>query len=321
MFKYTDIRHVHLEISTRCNAACPACPRNLCGVDIVDDYPLHDMSLVEAQTIFHTDFIQQLHGITINGNLGDFVTARDGLEIVRYFRNSNSKINIEISTNASAKPKIWAELASLRAKVYFCLDGLKGTHELYRQQTNWDTVIDNAKSFIEAGGSAVWKMIVFDHNRHQIDQCKQLSKQLGFEYFEVVDHGRSATPVFDQKQNHTHDIGNHTMPKEFKVILDLNRESRTKNYQADLEKKKLNCWSIENKSIYITATGEVYPCCWTGFYPRTMWQQGNNEIKKMLPITNSALDTGIAPSLNWFNRVAERWSSTQPYICNTSCGS
>ena len=77
MLSYDNIRQVHLEISTRCNAACPGCPRNLCGVDILDDYPLLDMKLEQAQKIFPRDFLTQLDRILINGNYGDFVTARD----------------------------------------------------------------------------------------------------------------------------------------------------------------------------------------------------------------------------------------------------
>ena len=56
-------------MSTRCNAACPDCPRNLRGVDLVDDYPVHDMTLDEAKTIFTPEFIRQLQVIQINGNL------------------------------------------------------------------------------------------------------------------------------------------------------------------------------------------------------------------------------------------------------------
>lgn len=75
MYKYSDIRHVHLEISTRCNAACPGCPRNLCGVDVIDDFPLHDMTLAEAERIFIPEFLKQINKMYINGNLGDFITA------------------------------------------------------------------------------------------------------------------------------------------------------------------------------------------------------------------------------------------------------
>ena len=119
MINYTDIRSVHLEISTRCNAACPECPRNFRGVDLVDTYPICDMSLDQAQTIFTLPFLKQLDHILINGNYGDFVTARDGLAIVEYFRSANPKLQIEISTNGSARPQIWTRLAELNVKIYF----------------------------------------------------------------------------------------------------------------------------------------------------------------------------------------------------------
>jgi nucleoside-diphosphate-sugar epimerase len=78
MIQYENIRSVHLEISTRCNASCPECPRNFRGVNnIIDTYPITDMSLDQFQKIFPRDFISQLNEFYINGNHGDFVTARD----------------------------------------------------------------------------------------------------------------------------------------------------------------------------------------------------------------------------------------------------
>jgi MoaA/NifB/PqqE/SkfB family radical SAM enzyme len=289
-------------------------------VDIIDDYPLHDMSLDEARKIFSPDFLKQLKHLNINGNLGDFVTARDGVEIVRYFREANPKLLIEISTNAGARPAIWEELAHLGAKVYFCLDGLKDSHELYRQQTNWDTVISNAKKFISAGGVAIWKMIRFEHNAHQIDECRQLSKEIGFYRFDIVDHGRNEFPVFDQQQNYLHDIGNHTQPKDFKVVFARYQDARTNGWRPELEHKKIRCWAKKNKSIYVTATGDIYPCCWLGFYPRTMWHLGNNDIKQILPATNNALEIGLESAVDWFNQIEKSWDGAQLLRCNTVCG-
>jgi hypothetical protein len=93
MLEYKNIRRVHLEISTRCNAACPECPRNFRGVDIVDTYPICDMSLDQSQKIFTIPFLNQLEQILINGNYGDFITARDGLAIVEYFLTANPNLN------------------------------------------------------------------------------------------------------------------------------------------------------------------------------------------------------------------------------------
>ena len=96
MIKYEEIRSVHLEISTRCNAACPECPRNFHGVNILDDFPLTDLKLEQVQQIFPPSFIKQLTRLYINGNYGDFVTASDGVEIVEYFRSVKATLKIEI---------------------------------------------------------------------------------------------------------------------------------------------------------------------------------------------------------------------------------
>ena len=123
--------------------------RNFRGVDVIDTYPVLDMKLHQAQKIFTPEFLQQLDNILINGNYGDFVTAQDGLEIVEYFFENNPNLRIEISSNASARPKIWERLGDMGVYVDFRLDGLKDTHHLYRQNTNWDFVINNATGAIE----------------------------------------------------------------------------------------------------------------------------------------------------------------------------
>jgi len=321
MYTYSDIRHVHLEISTRCNAACPGCPRNLCGVDVIDDFPLHDMTLAEAERIFIPQFVKQLNKIHINGNLGDFITARDGLAIVQYFRQHNKQLVIDISTNAGVRSDMWAELAHLNVIVRFCLDGLEGTHELYRQQTKWTTVIDNATAFIQAGGHAVWKMIQFDHNQHQEQDCHKLSQQLGFKAFEFVDHGRNAFPVFDQKGRFRHHIGSHDQPVAFERVLWIHSDGRDGKRSLPVTPKKISCKSVAERSVYVSATGEISPCCWLGFYPRTMYHLGNDRIVEMLPASNNALEVGIEQAIEWFNLVKESWSGDQLTQCNTECGS
>ena len=334
MYDYKDIRHVHLEISTRCNATCPLCPRNMFGVEIIDDYPIHDMTLSEAQQIFTTDFLKQLTHILINGNLGDFVTARDGLEIVRYFNQVNPKIGIYISTNASARPNIWPELGKLGIVVGFDIDGLRDTHSLYRQYTDWDMIINNAKNFIAAGGRANWRMIKFDHNQHQIEECEQLSKELGFKKFELLDCGRDTGPVFNRQGKLTHFIGDPTKNYTTFNFEDLktgefNRRSKFEKtpltfYRELPTPKEISCQAQKIKSMFITATGLAYPCCDTGFYPGQTFHAGNDQISK-LQQDNNILEYGIEHAVAWFNKIEEQWKkpdyeSGSLYICNNTCG-
>lgn len=320
MYNISDIREVHLEISTRCNAACPGCPRNFCGVDIIEGYPIHDMSLSEAQTVFSPEFLQQLTTLIINGNLGDFVTAKDGLEIVRYFRNQNPNLTIKISTNASGKSTVWAELAKLNVQVLFCIDGLESTHEKYRRQTNWNTILNNAKSFISNGGDATWKMILFDHNRGEVEQCRALSQDLGFNHFQLIDQQRDAFPVFDQKKNFLYNIGQHTQPNDFAESFKLYQDSTTNNYLEPIDVQSVDCKVKKSKSIYVAATGEIYPCCWLGFYPRTMWSPGHTQIASLLPENNNANQVGLELAMNWFNQVETSLRLQPLHQCKATCG-
>jgi MoaA/NifB/PqqE/SkfB family radical SAM enzyme len=335
VIKFTDIRQVHLEISTRCNAACPDCPRNLRGVDVIESYPVLDMSLLQAQQIFTQDFLKQLHVFLINGNYGDFITARDGVEIVEYVRQSSPECIIEISTNASGKPKIWEKLASLGVSVKFRLDGLANTHHLYRQNTDYDLIISNAKKFISAAKNypqsrAIWTMIPFDHNRHQIDACKNLSKELGFHDFEICDAGRNIMPVFDSKCNFTHIIGDYQGSKNFDDVMHeyanyiSDPETELKKYQSS--KTKIFCQAKENNEIYVSANGEVYPCCWMGFYPNyTSITRPENFQLRPLIYKNNALEHGLETAMAWFSDIEKTWKinsviSGKLMVCDKACG-
>jgi MoaA/NifB/PqqE/SkfB family radical SAM enzyme len=180
MIAYKDIRDVHLEISTLCNAACPRCPRNFWGYPYNAGYPELFLSLEQTKKIFQPDFLHQLTSIRINGNFGDIVMNPEGADVVDYLRQNNASMKITISTNGGARDsEFWTKLACSGAEILFALDGLANTHSLYRQNTIWSVVIKNAKTFMDAGGRAVWKMIRFKHNHHQIEECRAMAKALG----------------------------------------------------------------------------------------------------------------------------------------------
>ena len=328
MIEYKDIRSVHLEISTRCNAACPECPRNFRGVDIIDTYPVTDMSLEQAKTIFTPDFLQQLDNILINGNYGDFITARNGLAIVEYFKETNPNLRIEISTNASGRPNWWKRLGELGVIVDFRIDGLEDTHQLYRQYTDFNLILDNAKKFISAGGDATWAWIPFDHNQHQRETAEALANSMGFKKFWVVDSGRDIGPVFDRDKKLSHVLGNYTGSTDFNelheqhVYYSNNPDPVLNETQA---KPKINCYAKNVSEIYITATGEVYPCCWLGFYPRNnTGNPSNPQLRKILE-NNSAVEVGIESAINWFGKIEQSWkidsvAEGRIYGCNENCG-
>lgn len=328
MIQYNEIKWVHLEISTRCNASCPDCPRNFRGVvvpEISSTYPLTDMKLSRAQTIFTESFLKQINGILINGNHGDFVTAQDGVEIIEYFLSVNPKLYIQINTNASARPKIWERLGQLGVTVNFRIDGLEDTHSLYRVNTDYKFILENADKFIRAGGKANWVMIKFDHNVHQIEQCRELSKSLGFENFELVDDGRDTMPVFTSDKRLSHIIGKYTGSTNFDDLLSAIRSSDpAEMLRKDTSNRHISCYSKNTKEIYIAANGEVYPCCWLGYYPTYSTTKPDSERLKTIVSNNNALDVGIEQAINWFSKIEQTWdksvSDGKLYTCNYTCG-
>ena len=71
MLKLDQIRQVHVELTTRCNARCPMCMRNYRGMDYNSGYPDTELSLADFQHIVGP-VVQQLTHANFNGNLGDF---------------------------------------------------------------------------------------------------------------------------------------------------------------------------------------------------------------------------------------------------------
>jgi MoaA/NifB/PqqE/SkfB family radical SAM enzyme len=331
MIEYQKIRQVHLEISSRCNASCPECPRNLRGAEnIIDDYPVCDMTLEQAQKIFQPDFVRQLNGFLINGNYGDFVTARDGLAIVEYLLSCNPKLAVSISTNGSGQPKIWSRLGELGIHVMFRIEGLEDTHKLYRQGTDYQMIMNNAQKFIDAGGVAEWRMIDFDFNKNLHDAALLESIRRGFKHFEIVDHGRNNTAVFTPKGEYSHTIGDQTLPQELYFYYNQYKSSKnvdlTPIYRSQPH-KIIDCHAKKASEIYVAANGEVYPCCWTGFYPRTNTRKpGNDQLLKILKDqNNNALEVGLESAIAWFAALEDTWRIQEvqhgrSHICNGTCG-
>jgi len=327
MYNIDDISHIHLEISSLCNARCPLCPRNFHGYPYNDGYEERNLTLDDTKKIFSSKFLQHINEIYINGNFGDIVMNPNAVDIIRYFKQYD--IEIVISTNGGARKKdFWKDLGKLDCKVIFCLDGLSDTHSIYRQDTVFETVLKNAKTFIANGGRAVWKMIEFDHNKHQIDECKKLSQDLGFENFQLVVDGRDTGVAVNKKGEVVNVIGN-PQKINFEEILESKKHDEVLLEDIKPIKKTISCEVKKSKSLYVTSTGEVYPCCYTGFYPRTYghgqyYQVANKQLNDIIK-PNNALERPLEECIEWFNDIEKSWSidkfeDGRLVVCNDYCG-
>ena len=283
MYGYEEIRMVHLEITDKCNAACPQCPRNEQGGKTNPLLSLTELRLDEIRKIFPADFVRQLRTIFLCGNFGDASIARDTMDILRYFRQENERLDLGIYTNGGARrPEWWAELGSLLKKgcgfARFGIDGLEDTNHLYRRNVRWSAVMQNVKAFIDAGGNAEWDFIVFRHNEHQVEEAMDLASKLGFSRFFAKKTSRfmdyhsltplEKTPVRDKAGRVEYfimrPINSDWHNKALEMISEVSlRKGGIFSY---LDTTPISCKAIDEKAIFVSADGYVFPCCWLAFH-------------------------------------------------------
>lgn len=318
MYKYNDIKSVHFEITSKCQARCPMCPRRINGGPMNPGVVLHEVDFETFVSWFPKDFIKQLNHFNMCGNLGDPIIAKDTVKIYRYLRENNPEMTLQMHTNGSGRNKTWwQELAALNVRIVFGIDGLEDTHALYRINTDWNKVIKNAKTFIAAGGDARWDMLIFQHNEHQVEACEKLSKELGFSLFMK----KHTTRFRDGKLDVLDDSGksvNTLYPTEYsKSVIE-----KVENAKNEI-KPVITCKAVKDSQMYVGANGTVTPCCWLDqeWYPAHapsridymdkvgMWP--NLNLNRLVDIFNSG----------YFDKISSCWNSTGLKECSKQCGS
>ena len=287
MYKYEDIRTIHLENTQNCQASCPMCDRNQNGGALNPHIDLSELSLDDCKRIFEPKFIAQLDTMYMCGNLGDPIVARDTLEIFKYFREHNKDMWLSMNTNAGAKSaEWWQELAHVFGRmgaVIFSVDGLRDTNHLYRQGVNWDNVERNMRAFIAAGGRARWDFLIFEHNQHQVDEAQALADKWGCERFITKKTGRFVTATSQKKESHqaVDRKGNKTAelrkPDEKYLNKALGKQDtlleKYGSMDAYYDVVPINCKVKKDNSLFITAEGLAMPCCWTAGRMYKWWHK------------------------------------------------
>ena len=347
MYAYNDIKTIHLEITQKCQAACPMCDRNMNGEGINPHINLDELTLDDCKKIFTPSFISQLETMYMCGNLGDPIIATDTLEVFKYFRQHNPNMWLSMNTNAGAKKsEWWKELAKVfgrKGNVIFSVDGLEDTNHVYRQGVNWKAVERSMKAFTEAGGRARWDFLIFEHNQHQVKEAEKLANDLGFEKFVAKKTGRFISAKSEKKEEH------HAVNRKGKQTAVLKKpEQKYQNkelskYDLLIEKygsmdayydeAPIICKVTKDNSLYISAEGLALPCCWTAGRMYKWWhkdpkqeqiwdfidQVGGKEYINAKQGLDKVFDSGI------FKNIAKSWNikgcgNGKLKVCSMKCG-
>jgi sulfatase maturation enzyme AslB (radical SAM superfamily) len=285
------------------------------------------------------EFWQGLERINFNGTSGDNIAHKDIRDIVVQVRALAPQALIRVCTNGSLRTTAWwAEFGSMikdtDVEVIFGIDGLADTHALYRVGTDFNKIIANAQAFIDAGGRAVWQMILFDHNLHQVDECKDLAKQLNFYDFYLRSENRFPNGQQEQtvfwKGKPTHSI---RYPDKSKLEQVLKEDDVVNEWSQSLTaldgKKKVQCHSVETKWMAFYPDGTVWPCCWLmGWHKATHLEQynlTNYHFKKVLGLdfnqinlyTNKLED--IVNSDLWQKKYPTSFEKAPNPVCIQQC--
>jgi MoaA/NifB/PqqE/SkfB family radical SAM enzyme len=356
MISYQKIKGLHLEVTTKCNAMCGMCNRNYKG-KVRENLKITELTLDDCKKIFPSSFLAQLELISICGVYGEPIMATELLDIIDYFYSCNPNLHINIYTNGSINTEEWwiKLAASLKnGYVVFGIDGIGDIHSIHRKNTDYDKIIANAKTFINAGGKARWDFIVFKHNEHQVEEAREISKQLGFEIFQIKKTSRFFKNLYEKDENLDStflEYGKHPIfnskgeidgylelpeKKEYRNDSEENLLNLIKEYGSlnnYFDNVKIDCSAINTNGVFVSAYGSVYPCC--NVYQQVRYgdlhevsdKDELNEYELSKKYNLSAFDSSIESIVEgpFFRELQKSWSCKsinegKPKVCCRTCG-
>jgi hypothetical protein len=349
-WQYNKISGLHIELSTRCNAACPGCPRFLRNSPNVDsEIPQVDITIDNFKKWFSEDFVSNIYNWIFCGTHGDPIACRDLFLILEYICEF-SPGNIQINTNGGFRDsKYFERIGELFVNaeqvgkhkpmrtVVFSVDGLKDTNHIYRRNVKWDKVWNNMMAYVSTGARANWDFLQFKHNVHQVDEARNLAKQHGIEFhlknpFGVDDY---SMPVLDKDYNLIYIIEHAT--KHGKQHYD----PAPAGYRAPfpvpvVAEGSIDCmafrmapWPFHEQplmELYVDALGRVHPCCFIGnkmqgqaYVPEATEMQ---ELQKTLGSKNSLFHFSLKDIMdnNVLDVYSNSWKDKTLSQCWVQCG-
>lgn len=325
---------LQVEPTSYCNSYCPGCARNIDGGEINPRVKLAHMEISTWNNLINdSHFLKNFKSLVFNGMFGDPMMHPNLLQMLDHLADtSKGKISLELNSNGGIRSKFfWQELSHILQRfqehvMIFSIDGLQDTNHIYRRGVDYNRIIENAKNFIHAGGNAMWKMIVFDHNKHQISEAKDIARKMRFASFRLNASNNKIIKAKEYKNFSSYTI---SAPQNNEVLKLQNKydeifEDTTSELLLTNNLNSHMCEWINRKLVQMTLDGKIWPCCYTAENPYNknepdqIWtfdhldqtySQGFNNINQ------SSLEQILDHRL-FVKDIEKIWSSKSSMICN-----
>jgi MoaA/NifB/PqqE/SkfB family radical SAM enzyme len=360
---YRQVHKLQVDMTSHCNARCGACIRNIDGGQTKPGLELthFDVDVWKRMATVDTKgwWVRQL---SLNGNWGDPMMHPHLVEMLEIWISVHPESFISIATNGSMRStKFWSDLAIVlrkgsHHKVDFAVDGMEDTHHIYRRKTVFSKLKENIEAFTSSKGNAVVQMTMFEHNKHQINEVKELAKELGCKQFNARRSHSEYMEIKDGDEQYNINAWYPTGNGEF--LID-NKEPELNEYfeendwpltdmrdniwlRANERFEELNLNYIKSKcpwkdegEVQIDPWGVVWPCCHISLYGGDNASSGmsiekdfNKEAADIDFINrgrrmNSLHSNSLKDILNneWFNDTLNNAIDNADYhICRRNCG-
>ena len=358
-FYFNDIKLLDIELSNNCNAACPMCARNIHGHSTNPRLQLNELTFSDIQNI-DKSILNNIEFINVSGNYGDPLMCKDILKIIGYLQEQTTA-KICIHTNGGLRnATIWKQLGEWdNIEIRFGIDGLEDTNHKYRINVRWDLLMNNIKTYINAGGNATWIFLVFFHNQHQVEEARLLAKELKFNKFKTIvsDRWRADNfPVLDKEGKLKYNLFPGSIDiDEYEQFahrksgsLDVTQKQNKKGYgylKNGVGKEKwrdfvlhryqpsLSCYALKDKRLYIDANGYVFPCNSLGYlrgwanrydyFADQVLESLNSYSKEYTNLKFNTLENIL--NGDWFKYIVKTWQSNtinegRFLMCSHTCG-
>lgn len=298
-------KQLHLELTTRCNLECPACPRTQFREILKKPIPKQDLDMDHFERFINCDSGSEIEQLLLCGDYGDPIYYPKLKEFIERFRHKT----FSISTAGSHRPrKFWEDLNSVLTEedeITFGIDGMEDTNHLYRRNSNWQSIMEAVDVISQGPAKLKWQTIIFSFNHDKLPEIKNFAESKGAEFIALKTHRYGdeslRPPVGDMVETY------YMFESEF-----LNNDVIEIEPLCDLAK-------------VVTSDGYFLPCDWIRnpktFYKSDLWREKDHWYNK-LKISDINLDQGLTRVDEWKQLVIKKGLEGSPrldHLCKMRC--